>query len=166
MTSSDLAGWSAFFSTAAESSATLAGLVMVAISVNVREIIAYDHLPARAGAAISSLCLALVMSLAVMAPQPPMALAVEIDLAAAWSWYMHISVGMKVIQGHRKIGRPTRNTIASLALGQVQVWPLTAAAVLLTLGHVAGIYCLAITVCAALVVSVINAWVLLVEILR
>lgn len=167
MTASDLATWSTFFSTAAEASATLAGLVMVAISVNVREIIRYKHLPSRAGAAIGSLCILLLISLAALIPQPPIAFALEVDLVAIGSWLMHVSVAQKVIEGHREIGRPRRDTIASVLIGQVQVWPLSVAGVLLTLGRgQEGLYWVAGTICVALLVSVINGWVLLVQILR
>ena len=166
MISSELAGWSTFFSTAAEASATLAGLVMVAISANVRQIIAFKHLPRRALAAIGALCLVLAASLAALIPQPPAAFAFEIDLIAVLSWVMHLDVARRIIDGHREIGRPRRDTVISVLMGQVQVWPLTIGAVLLTLGDARGLYGLAITVCAALLVSALNGWVLLVEILR
>jgi len=166
MTSGDLAGWSTFFSTAAECSATLAGLVMVAVSVNLRQIIALQHLASRAAAAIGALCLVLVTSLTALIPQPPLAFAIEVDLIAGLSWFMHVYVLRRIIDGHREIGRPTRDTITSVMIGQAQVWPLTIGAVLLALGDVRGLYGLALTVCAAFLVSAMNGWVLLVEILR
>jgi modulator of FtsH protease len=166
MTSGDLAGWSTFFATAAESSATLAGLVMVAISVNVRQIIAYKHLPSRAAAAIGALCLVLVSSLLALIPQPPHAFAVEIDLVAGVSWVMHIYVSHRIIEGHREIGRSWRDTFLSLSIGQAQIWPLTFGAVLLTLGDAHGLYGLALTVCTAFLLSALNGWVLLIQILR
>ena len=52
------AGWAEFSVATAGAGAALAGLVMVVISVNVREILASPSLPARAGAAVGSLVLA------------------------------------------------------------------------------------------------------------
>ena len=55
MTESVTAGWSEFAAAAAGAAAALAGLVMVAISVNIREILTLPGLPARAAAAVGSL---------------------------------------------------------------------------------------------------------------
>jgi modulator of FtsH protease len=166
MTSGDLAGWAIFFSTAAECSATLAGLVMVAVSVNVRQILAVKHLPARAAAAITVLCLILAVSLAALLPQTPFAYALEVDLIALLSWFVHLRLAQRTVAGHRELGRPWRHTLILILMGQLQVWPVTIGAVLLTLGDARGLYGVAATVCAALLVSALNAWVLLVEVLR
>jgi hypothetical protein len=79
---------------------------------------------------------------------------------------MHLYVARRIIDGHREIGRSWRDTVLSLSIGQAQVWPLTAGALLLTLGDARGLYGLALTVCAALLLSALNGWVLLIEILR
>ncbi len=166
MTSGALAGWEVFFSTAAECSATLAGLVTVAVSVNVRQIIANKHLPSRAAGAISVLCLVLTVSLAALLPQAPWVYALEVDLIAILSWIVHLRLAQGIIAGHREAGRPRKDTWMLILIGQAQVWPLTVGAVMLTLGDARGLYGVAATVCAALLVSALNAWVLLVEILR
>jgi hypothetical protein len=51
--------WKDFFVTAASASATLVGLVMVAISVNVQQILEQPQLPSRGGAAAGALMLIL-----------------------------------------------------------------------------------------------------------
>src|SRR5271167_2275581 len=61
--------WSPFFETAAEASAGLVGLVIVAISVNIRPILDQPHLPSRAGATIGALVLIMLGSLAALIPQ-------------------------------------------------------------------------------------------------
>jgi hypothetical protein len=43
------AAWTGLASTVAEAAATLTGLVFVAVSINLRQILAYPHLPGRAG---------------------------------------------------------------------------------------------------------------------
>jgi hypothetical protein len=161
-----LAGWTPFFSTVAEAAATLAGLVMVAVSVNVHRIIAHKHLPARAFASIAGLVLILIVSLAALIPQTGRAFSLEIDLAAVFLWTMHVTTARQVLRGHAESGRPRYETLLSMIIGQVQVIPLTVGAILLALGHDYGLYWVAATILAALTFSVLNAWVLLVEILR
>ena len=166
MTAPELGAWQAFYSATAESAATLAGLVMVAVSVNVQKIIAHKHLPARAFGTICGLMLALVMALLGLIPQTLRAYSVEIDIAGAVSWVLFVITAFQVIAGHIRTGRPRHETVIGSALGLSQVLPVTVGAAMLSLGHVEGLYWVAATMAAALVVSVINAWVLLVEILR
>jgi presenilin-like A22 family membrane protease len=52
--------WTNFFLSAAGASAALAGLVLVAISVNISRLLQFSHLPARAGATIGRLILVFV----------------------------------------------------------------------------------------------------------
>jgi hypothetical protein len=54
--------WKEFFVTAAGASATLVGLVIVAISVNVQRILDAPQLPSRGGATVAALVLILVSS--------------------------------------------------------------------------------------------------------
>ena len=70
--------WKEFFTSAAGASATLVGLVIVAVSVNVQRILEHPQLPSRSGATVAALVLILVSSLAELIPQPIKALAIEI----------------------------------------------------------------------------------------
>ena len=139
MPSTELAGWANFFSAGAGCSATLAGLVMVAISVNVREIIAVSPMPARALGAIGAMALMLLLCLAALAPQSPADFAVEAAIAAGLSWALHIGVARRVITGYRAIGRPIRDGVLAVIAGQAQVWPLTIGAALLAHGDMQGL---------------------------
>jgi hypothetical protein len=69
--------WKEFFTSAAGASATLVGLVIVAVSVNVQRILEHPQLPSRSGATVAALVLILVSSLAELIPQPIKALAIE-----------------------------------------------------------------------------------------
>ena len=63
--------WSAFLQTAASASAALIGLLFVAISINLRDIVEDQRLVARSGKALLSLIGALFASLLCLAPQQP-----------------------------------------------------------------------------------------------
>jgi hypothetical protein len=52
--------WTNFFLRGAGASATLAGLVIVAISVNIARILKHEHLPSRVGATTATLVWILV----------------------------------------------------------------------------------------------------------
>ena len=80
--------WVNFFSTAASASAALAGLVFVAISVNIQSVLKYPHLVARAGATIGALILILVASMAALAPQSERVLGVEIAGFGVLGWIL------------------------------------------------------------------------------
>jgi modulator of FtsH protease len=65
-----MAGWDNFFVASAGGAAALAGLVFVGISINLRTILSYAHLPLVAGEALVLLSMVLVVSLLLLAPYP------------------------------------------------------------------------------------------------
>ena len=166
MISSILLPWQQFFSTVAEAAATLTGLVIVAVSVNLQKIIAFKHLPARAFGAIGALTALMVSCVLALIPQPVQAYAVELGGAAVVGWYLHLRTARTIFEGHAELGRPLYERVLMLAFGQVQLLPLSLGAICLGLGHPWGLYFISGTAIAALIVAVINAWVLLVEIVR
>ncbi|HUO20914.1 MAG TPA: hypothetical protein VMU59_00170 [Caulobacteraceae bacterium] len=161
-----LSAWIPFFSAVAECTATLAGLVIVAVSVNVQKIISMTHLPTRAFAAIGALMQVLVTSLAALIPQPVQAYAIELALAVLIGWTVHARTTPRVVKGHAALGRPLRERVIMLAMVYAQLLPLSAGAAMVGLGDLRGLYCVALAAVVALMVSALNAWVLLVEILR
>src|SRR4051812_48838511 len=83
-------GWHDFFVAMAGASAALAGLVMVALSVNIKAILALPSLPARAGAAVGSLVLAVVIcGLALIPGQPAALLGAEVLVGAGLAAVPH-----------------------------------------------------------------------------
>lgn len=166
MTADQLKDWANFFIAAASASAALAGLVMVALSVNVRKIVSYRHLPARAGAAIAMLMLILTSSMASLMNQPLWALACEILSFALWAWAIEIWTARQVIIGHLEAKRPRYETVRFVLLGQLQVIPYAVGGLLLLYGHYAGLYWIGGGTMLVFAFSVMESWVLLVEILR
>ncbi len=161
-----LRDWTDFLVAAAGAAAALAGLVIVAVSVNIERILQYKQLPARAAAAVGSLVLALVTSLVCLAPQSRVALGLEVLSFGAITWLLHAHAARISVATDRANHRPKHEAIFEVARGQVQVLPFIVAGMLFTLDLGAPIYFILAGVIAAVVLSMFEAWILLVEILR
>src|ERR1700728_2838941 len=75
--------WAIFFSAELAALATLTGLVVVAISINLPRILSYAHLPTRAGEALIGPVGAITVTSLVLIPkQPPMLLGGEVIRSA------------------------------------------------------------------------------------
>lgn len=166
MTADQLKDWANFFLAASGASAALAGLVMVALSVNIKKIINYRHLPARAGAAIAMLMLILVSSMASLMNQPLWSLACEVLVMASWAWAIEIWTARQVIIGHGEVKRPRQETVRFVVLGQLQVIPYVVGGLMLLWGRYDGLYWIGAGTMLVFTFSVMESWVLLVEILR
>jgi len=160
------ADWRDFFGASAGASAALAGLIFVALSVNIARILEFEHLPARAAAAMGALMLILTASLATLAPQPSWALGVEVMVLTVLAWLMQVGSARDSSKASLKYGRPPREHVSEIVFGQVQMAPFAIGAGLLIAGYDVGFYCLAGGAVAIFILAVVNAWVLLVEILR
>jgi hypothetical protein len=158
--------WTNFFIAAAGASAALAGLAIVAISVNITRILQFPHLPARAAATVARLILILVCSMAALIPQPPRALGAEIVVFALACWWLEIRSNRCALRAHAEIGRPRFESLLESIVGEVQMLPFLVGAILLLAGRLSGYYCIAVGVIAIFIFSTLNVWVLLVEILR
>jgi len=160
-----MAAWSSFFTAEVGASATLVGLVVIAISINLTRILAIASLPARAAEALIILAGALVVASAALIPdQGLFGYGVE-ALAVGGS----VSVAIVIIQMRsdksstwaRGVRRYSR-----LAISAASSLPLLAGGVLLMSGSPVGLDCIAAGVIVSLIAGVAAAWVLLVEILR
>jgi hypothetical protein len=158
--------WSNFFIAAASASAALAGLVIVAVSVNIDSILKHFHLPERAAGAIGSLILILVASMATLIPQGSRALGGELLVFGLGCWWLEFRSLRKSWAASVQYGRPRSESVSEIVTAQVQVLPFLVGAILLLAGRPAGMYWIAAGTISIFIFSVMNAWVLLVEILR
>jgi modulator of FtsH protease len=158
--------WSNFFAAASSASATLAGLVFVALSVNIKNVLNAEHLPSRAGATIGSLMLILVCSIASLIPQSRAALGCEVLAFVAGGWWLQFRSAVRGFVVGARLKRPRWEAILNATLGHLEILPFFLAGVLLIAGRASSLYWLAGGCIFVLIVSVLNAWVLLVEILR
>jgi modulator of FtsH protease len=158
--------WAPFFETAAEASAGLVGLVIVAVSVNIRPILDQPHLPSRAGATIGALVLIMIGSLSALIPQSLGAWGGEMLGFALVIWLQHVMTARLILRTHRQAPRPLRELVAAIGLGQVQMIPYLIGSAMALSGGATGVYWVVGGMLGTLALSVFSAWVLLVEILR
>ncbi|MGA8660143.1 MAG: hypothetical protein WB586_28825 [Chthoniobacterales bacterium] len=158
--------WTDFFVTAAGASAALVGLVIVALSVNLRRIISRQQLPSLGAATIGALVLILVSSMAALIHQPIATLAIEILVFAIFVWLLQFWSARQMIVAYIESRRPLFESVITIAIGQIQVIPFILGGISLSKGHHAGAYWIAAGVIASFICSILNVWILLVEILR
>jgi modulator of FtsH protease len=160
-----MVGWSSFFQSSAGASATLLGLVVVAISINLSRILEYPQLPRRAATALTPLGGVLVVSLLGLVPsQPPWLFGLEALIAGAAMWISSGAMSMRPSLRHPDI--PLWRFWANLLMVQAQSLPFIVAGIMLMAGNPAGGDWIVPAVIFSIVAGLTNTWVLLIEILR
>lgn len=159
-----MAAWADFAVAAAGASAALTGLLFVAVSLNLTQILAHDRLPGRAALTLALLVCLLVIALCLVTPGQTTT-----------------AVGLEVIGAAGVLG------VAAVAWAGTQTWPrgepalwrwttlgvvllpsvlFLVAGTSLAAGSGGGLYWVLAGTVAGFVGAVVNAWVLLVEINR
>ena len=159
-----LESWSEFNVALVGATSALAGLVIVASSVNIAEIIKSFTLTARLAAAIAALVLALVVCGAGLIPDvDPIWYAVVIvaTTAVAAVFQFHATRVIYADPEPEHTGRLLKSV-----LGFAPIACYVAAAVALFAGHPAGLVLAAAGALVAIVAAIVVSWVALVEVLR
>jgi hypothetical protein len=157
--------WSEFNVAMVGATAALAGLLIVAMSVNVKAIVASAPLTARLAAALSTLVVALAVTALGLAPeQPPWAYGLEVLAAAVGGGVLQVRAIVEI--SHQPIFSRGQRFLKAL-LGTVPVVAYLAGSALLIAGAVeAGLWLLAVGAILAIASAIMHSWVVLVEILR
>ncbi|MHC1562152.1 hypothetical protein ACR9E3_24580 [Actinomycetospora sp. C-140] len=161
----DAEPWSDFAAGMAGASAALAGLLFVAVSINIRTILTGTGIAGRAALALILLVLPVFLSLALLIPgQPDTALAIELLVISAVTVP---SLGYLARPSAHAAEQPMASWIATNVIPSAVAGlaPVISALGLLT-EALGGLYWLPAAVALALVGGLVNAWALLVEILR
>jgi len=158
--------WRDFFVAAAGASAALAGLVFVGLSVNISQIIRFPQLALRAAATIGMLILILVCSMVTLIPQRTPALGMEIFVFGLSGCWLQIISGRGGYASVQQFHRPKWEAAVNTVTGQIQIVPFLIGGILFLGAHDSGFYWISAGCIAIFVISALNAWVLLVEILR
>jgi modulator of FtsH protease len=161
----DIAAWHEFASALVDAAAVLAGLIFLAVSINIGHIMVIPGLPGRAGESVIFLLGVLVESALLLIPhQSATAVGIELLITAGLSWAMLNAIAIS------SLGKPTRQP-RSWRLYRIVRIQLAAAPILLSGGSLlgwpaGGLYWFAAGVLFASVDATGNAWVLLVEVVR
>ena len=161
----DPTAWSDLGVAAAGASAALAGLVFVAVSINLDRILAFPWLPGRVGETIVLLTAVLVESLLLVAPgQSRVAVGAEILAVGAAAWAILTAVHARLAR-QGTVMTPLQLRMRILA-GQLASLPALVAGASLLLETGGGLYWLLAGVVLSMLAVISSAWVLLIEIAR
>jgi modulator of FtsH protease len=164
MTAYDASEWSDLFVATAGASAALAGLVFVAVSINLERILKYEGLPERALETLLLLIGVLVFSVVGLIPgQSHAALGAEMLGLGAFllAAIVALPYSHKAVDGEPRHGLWTRWGIRLAA-----TLPLIVGGASILAESGGGLYWVVAGIVLAVAGAVINAWVLLVEIVR
>ncbi|UGS35197.1 hypothetical protein [Capillimicrobium parvum] len=158
-----VAEWTDVYVASAGAAAALAGLVFVAVSINVERILAFRGLPERGLVTVLLLLGAVVASLFGLHPD-------QSDETLGWEILIGGCVLSAIVIWLLLKSRPREDEeshmASALGLAAVGTLPYIVAGILLVSGSDAGLDWLFSGIVGAIVAGVINGWVLLVEILR
>ncbi len=157
--------WNDFFIAAMGAAAALAGLVIVAISINLKRILKFKQLPGRAAEALVMLVVAMVVAGVGLIPRE--------TTVAAGAWMALLggaSVAFSVRSqtvAYRVMKKPPLGWwLVRALITPLTSFPIAVGGVLLLCGIHAGMSWAAFGILASLAAGVYTTWILLVEILR
>jgi len=160
-----IADWANFFVAEVGAAATLTGLVVVAVSINLNHILSFPQLPSRAAESIVMLAGALILSSLGLVPGQPVAIfgaeMLVIGLLILVVALHNQLPPTQLVEGVTKLKILLRALVCAFV-----ALPLIIGGILLLLGWNVGLYLAGIGVLIALTAGVWNAWVLLIEIMR
>ena len=157
--------WAALATAVAAATATLTGLLFVAVSINLQRILQYPNLPGRAAQTLVMFSLPLVFSIFLLVPGQPVAVLAG-ELIGTGTL---VAVGLLVIDA--RAGRSVHETRYSWLLSRIFPAIMSCVCVVVAGGTLlaqagGGLYWLLPAAMVAIVAGLANTWVLLIEILR
>ena len=157
--------WTPYFGALAGVFAALTGLVFVALSINLKQILALPGVSGRALEAIVLLVEPVLVGLNGLLPdQSAHGFGLELLAVGLAGW---MAANAILVAGRRALAeRPVQESARRVLLVETATLLTVAAAAQLIGGVSGGLYWLAAGMALSLVVGVLDAWVLLVEIIR
>ena len=159
----DVEPWHDLFVATTGAGAALAGLVFVAVSINIEQILRQRGLPERGLQTVLLLVGSVVVSVFGLVPQTTTALAVEAIFVGSALLAFFAGSLRPVLAGTQGPHVWIATRVLTLLPGSV---PYVVAGISLVIGRGGGLPWLVVGIVGAFVGAIVNAWVLLVEILR
>ncbi len=158
-----VAGWENFFVAEVGAAAAMTGLLFVAVSINLRQILEVKHLPERAGETLIVLLAVLIIASFGLVPrQSACAFGLEMSLVGFCTWLFSVRRQMIAYRDQH-----VRQWIATrAAMTQGATLPFVLGGALLATGHAWAIYAVVPGTLLSFAAGALNAWVFLVEIQR
>ena len=162
--------WHDFFLAQAGAAGVLTGLVFVAVSINLQEIVSEPDsgLPGRAAEALILLVGVLTASVLLLVPgQGKEAIGVEVLVVGLATWGCVVVIQLLRLRSWGTMSPDLRQPfVLRVALGQIATLPLVVAGIAVLAVGLGGLYWLVAGMVFSIVVALFEAWVLLVEIHR
>jgi hypothetical protein len=159
------ADWGGFGTAAATAAATLTGLLFIAVSINLRQILDNAPLPGRAAQTLIFFAFPMIVALLLVVPgQARMALSWELMATGAFTGAVALVIDHRAGKSEYEPGwsRPVTRVIPmTIACAGVVV-----AGACLAARSGGGLYWLVPATVVAILAGLVNTWVLLVEIMR
>jgi hypothetical protein len=156
--------WTDFNVAIAGATAALAGLVIVAASVNISEIVKFRALTARLAAAIAALVLAIVASALGLIPGMNLVwLGILLIVAAAAAGFFQVVASVEIFADHDPAAKAK---FVKSAFGFLPIAAYVGAGIGMLVGSPGGLYLAAAGSILAIVTAILASWVALVEVLR
>lgn len=158
--------WTDFFVAEVGAAAALAGLLVVAMSINIKEIMAMPSLPTRAAQTLIIIAAALVLASLGLFPRQSTTMfgweALLVGVVIVLTGVFEV----RTLFARRQSGDPLFWTLYPLALVLLTALPPLIGGALLLGDNDAGVYFVAAGIIIAFLTTLQGGWVLLVEILR
>jgi hypothetical protein len=160
-----LQGWENFFVASSGASASLAGLLFVALSINLQKIIATPGLTERAGETFVPLGVNLILSMLALVPGEGMrTFAVKMVVFGGAAWIAATTLDLRAVLRRQYL--KGGHLLVRIGISQPSTLAIVLAGLSILLGFPGGLYWLVPAILFSLAGAMLNAWVLLVEILR
>jgi len=157
--------WTSFFSAEVSASASLTGLVFVAVSINLKQIVGMRQLVARAAKALLTLAVILAISILCLVPDVTRGtLGAELAALSVAYWLLGVWLHTRTATTNRFASQTAKRF--QLIVTQLSTLPLVGAALSLLGGHGGGLYWMVAGTLMSFFSALIDGWVLLIEILR
>jgi hypothetical protein len=157
--------WATFFSVQIGASAGLAGLIFVAVSINLRQIVEVPHLVARSAKALFTLIGVLLTSIVCLVPSQSVRVLAGELLGLGFAIWIATSLSERgAVRGNTYVNR--RQKVFYLLFTQLSLLPYPITGVSLLLRSGGGLYWLVVAIGLSYVTAMLDAWVLLIEIQR